>query len=118
VPPRQGSQSAFAVVVQLQGFIQPVENDLVFVRQGARLAMILGPICGGESDNLLWSLQRIVDLLRLAVEKHIPIDLKSMEPYQHQELEPLRIAINQRNQRKKGWSSFGKRIVGQTNRQR
>ena len=28
-------------------------------------------------------------------------DLKSMEPYQHQELEPLRIAINQRNQRKK-----------------
>ena len=27
-------------------------------------------------------------------------DLKSMEPYQHQELEPLRIAINQRNQRK------------------
>jgi integrase len=28
-------------------------------------------------------------------------DLKSMEPYQHHELEPLRIAINQRNQRKK-----------------
>jgi hypothetical protein len=28
-------------------------------------------------------------------------DLKSMEPYQHQELEPLRIAINQRNRRKK-----------------
>jgi integrase len=28
-------------------------------------------------------------------------DLKSMEPYQHQDLEPLRIAINQRNQRKK-----------------
>jgi integrase len=28
-------------------------------------------------------------------------DLKSMEPYQHQELEPLREAINQRNQRKK-----------------
>jgi hypothetical protein len=27
-------------------------------------------------------------------------DLKSMEPYQHQELEPLRVAINQRNQRK------------------
>jgi hypothetical protein len=24
-------------------------------------------------------------------------DLKSMEPYQHQELEPLRVAINQRN---------------------
>lgn len=28
-------------------------------------------------------------------------DLKSMEPYQHQELEPLRMAINQRSQRKK-----------------
>jgi hypothetical protein len=27
-------------------------------------------------------------------------DLKSMEPYQHQELEPLRAAINQRNRRK------------------
>ena len=27
-------------------------------------------------------------------------DLKSMEPYQHQELEPLRVAINQRNRRK------------------
>jgi hypothetical protein len=28
-------------------------------------------------------------------------DLKSMEPYQHQELELLRVAINQRNRRKK-----------------
>ena len=27
-------------------------------------------------------------------------DLKSMEPYQHQELEPLRVAINQRNRQK------------------
>jgi site-specific recombinase XerC len=35
-------------------------------------------------------------------------DLKSMEPYQHQELEPLRVAINQRNQRKKVWSGFAK----------
>jgi len=34
-------------------------------------------------------------------------DLKSMEPYQHQELEPLRTAINQRNQRKK----FGQVLV-------
>ena len=34
-------------------------------------------------------------------------DLKSMEPYQHQELEPLRIAINQRNQRKKFGQVFG-----------
>jgi hypothetical protein len=43
-------------------------------------------------------------------------DLKSMEPYQHQVLEPLRVAINQRNRRKKFgqvfWSGFGKRIVG------
>ena len=34
-------------------------------------------------------------------------DLKSMEPYQHQELEPLRVAINQRNQRKKFGQVFG-----------
>jgi hypothetical protein len=27
-------------------------------------------------------------------------DLKSMEPYQHQELEPLRMVINQHNRRK------------------
>ena len=35
-------------------------------------------------------------------------DRKSMEPYQHQELEPLRVAINQRNRRKK----FGQ-VLGQ-----
>jgi integrase len=29
------------------------------------------------------------------------VDLKSMEPYQHQELEPLRAAISQRSERKK-----------------
>jgi len=29
------------------------------------------------------------------------VDLKSMEPYQHQELEQLREVINQRNRRKK-----------------
>jgi integrase len=34
-------------------------------------------------------------------------DLKSMEPYQHQELEPLREAINQRNRRKKSGQVFG-----------
>jgi integrase len=34
-------------------------------------------------------------------------DLKSMEPYQHQELEPLRMAINQRNRRKKFGQVFG-----------
>ena len=34
-------------------------------------------------------------------------DLKSMEPYQHQELEPLRVAINQRNRRKKFGQVFG-----------
>jgi hypothetical protein len=28
------------------------------------------------------------------------VDLKSIEPYQHRELEPLREAINQRSQRK------------------
>jgi len=43
-------------------------------------------------------------------------DLKSMEPYQHHELEPLRVAINQRKPAKKQysgfWSGFGKRIVG------
>jgi site-specific recombinase XerC len=31
----------------------------------------------------------------------VHVDLKSMEPYQHQELEPLRQIINQRNQQKK-----------------
>jgi integrase len=35
------------------------------------------------------------------------VDLKSMEPYQHQELEPLRQIINQRNQRKKVGQVFG-----------
>jgi integrase len=34
-------------------------------------------------------------------------DLKSMEPYQHQELEPLRRAINQRNRRKPFGQDFG-----------
>jgi integrase len=34
-------------------------------------------------------------------------DLKSMEPYQHQELEPLRVAINQCNRRKKFGQVFG-----------
>ena len=35
------------------------------------------------------------------------VDLKSMEPYQHQKLEPLRDAINQRNRRKKFGQVFG-----------
>jgi len=35
------------------------------------------------------------------------VDLKSMEPYQHQELEPLRQIIDQRNQRKKFGQVFG-----------
>jgi hypothetical protein len=34
-------------------------------------------------------------------------DLNSMEPYQHQELEPLRHAINQRNSRKQFGQVFG-----------
>jgi hypothetical protein len=41
----------FAAIVQFQGFIEPVEDDLVFVREGAGLAMIHRPICGGESNN-------------------------------------------------------------------
>jgi len=61
------SQLAFAAVVQPQGFVQPVENNLVFVRELAGLTMIFGPIFDPESDNLLRNLQRIVDLLRLAV---------------------------------------------------
>jgi integrase/recombinase XerD len=35
------------------------------------------------------------------------VDLKSIEPYQHQELEPLREVINQRNQQKKFSQVFG-----------
>jgi hypothetical protein len=35
------------------------------------------------------------------------VDLKSMEPYQHQELEPLREIINRRNQRKMFGQVFG-----------
>jgi hypothetical protein len=39
------------------------------------------------------------------------VDLKSMEPYQHHELEPLREIINQRNQRKK----FGQVLENEAN---
>ena len=35
------------------------------------------------------------------------VDLKSMEPYQHQELEPLREIIDQRNRKKKIGQVFG-----------
>jgi integrase len=42
-------------------------------------------------------------------------DLKSMEPYQHQELEPLREAINQRNQRKKFGQVFGQVLENDAN---
>jgi integrase len=41
-------------------------------------------------------------------------DLKSMEPYQHQELEPLRVAINQRNRRKKFGQVFGQVLENAT----
>jgi integrase len=44
------------------------------------------------------------------------VDLKSMEPYQHQELEPLREAINQRNQRKKFGQVFGQVFENEPNR--
>ena len=39
------------------------------------------------------------------------VDLKSMEPYQHHELEPLREIINQRNPRKK----FGQVLENEAN---
>ncbi|HET9100955.1 MAG TPA: site-specific integrase [Acidobacteriaceae bacterium] len=43
------------------------------------------------------------------------VDLKSMEPYQHQELEPLREIINQRNQRKKFGQVFGQVLENKAN---
>jgi integrase len=43
------------------------------------------------------------------------VDLKSMEPYQHQELEPLREIINQRNQRKKFSQVFGQVLENEAN---
>ena len=43
------------------------------------------------------------------------VDLKSMEPYQHQELEPLREIINQRNQRKKFGQVFGQVLEKEAN---
>jgi integrase len=43
------------------------------------------------------------------------VDLKSMEPYQHQELEPLREIINQRNQRKKFGQVFGQVLKNEPN---
>jgi integrase len=44
------------------------------------------------------------------------VDLKSMEPYQHQELEPLREVINQRNRRKKFGQVFGQVFENDPNR--
>ena len=44
------------------------------------------------------------------------VDLKSMEPYQHQELEPLREIINQRNQRKKFGQVFGQVLEKEGNK--
>jgi hypothetical protein len=66
-----------AAVVQFQGFIQPVEDDLVFVREGAGLAMIFRPICGGESNNFLRNPQRVINLLRLSQEKHVPVGFQN-----------------------------------------
>jgi site-specific recombinase XerC len=49
----------------------------------------------------------------LAVSKSMGhTDLKSMESYRHQDLEPLRRAINQRNRRKKGWSGWENETYG------
>jgi integrase len=45
------------------------------------------------------------------------VDLKSMEPYQHQELEPLREIIDQRNQRKKFGQVFGQVLKSEANEQ-
>ena len=45
------------------------------------------------------------------------VDLKSMEPYQHQELEPLREIINQRNRRKQFGQVFGQVFENQRNEQ-
>ena len=44
------------------------------------------------------------------------VDLKPMEPYQHQELEPLREIINQRNQRKKFGQVFGQVLEKEGNK--
>jgi hypothetical protein len=43
------------------------------------------------------------------------VDLKSMEPYQHQELEPQREIINQRKQRKKFGQVFGRVLESKAN---
>jgi hypothetical protein len=40
-----------------------------------------------------------------------------MEPYQHQELEPLREIIDQRNQRKKFGQVFGQVLKSEANEQ-
>jgi hypothetical protein len=67
-------QLTATIVVQLQCFVQPIEDDFVFVRQGYRFTMILGSIFTAESNELLWSLQRIVHLLRLiAGRQNVPL---------------------------------------------
>ena len=70
-------QLSFAAVMQLQSLVQPVENDLILVRQLAGLAMILSPILGVECDKLFRNFQRVIDLLRLAQEKHVRIALQN-----------------------------------------
>ena len=45
------------------------------------------------------------------------VDLKSMEPYQHQELEPLREIINQRNRRKQFGQVLGQVLENERNGQ-
>jgi hypothetical protein len=44
------------------------------------------------------------------------VDMKPMEPYQHQELEPLREIINQRIQRKKFGQVFGQVLEKEGNK--
>jgi len=52
--------------------------------------MILGPMRGGKFEKLLGDLQRVVDLLRLAKEKHVSIGLR----YQAGTLDLSREAIH------------------------
>jgi hypothetical protein len=70
-------------------------------------ASVLHGVAGPGSEIVLMnriekaSLRPDMRKVTFAVNKSMGhADLKSMEPYQHQELEPLRMVINQRNRRK------------------
>lgn len=55
--------------MQIERFIQPVEDDFILVSQGSRLAVILRSIFAGKSEQLLRSVQRVVYFLRLVKEQ-------------------------------------------------